>query len=367
MLPEVLIELGEHAAAAEWLRRARAKFDAIGNHAFEFSASLVEAYLAMAANDEAGCAAALRTALSIGRTHGCVNTLNWYARMMSRLCAFALEHDIEVEYVRMLIQRRQLIPERPIERWPWPVKLYTLGRFEMRIDGEPVHFEGKAQRKPMELAKVLIALGGRDIPVGKVIDILWPEPSEGDGQKAFDITVHRLRKLLGSDDAVHVADHRATLNSNRVWVDAWSLERTLGPLVAATGTAQPDIASLEAAAPQVMSLYRGHFLADEAVESWQIPVRNRLAGRFERFALRLGEHWESQKQWRRALDLYERAVELDPIAESFYRRQMVCLQAQGQRAEAIEVFRRCRQLLSVTLGIAPTGETEAVYRQLLAP
>jgi DNA-binding SARP family transcriptional activator len=34
-------------------------------------------------------------------------------------------------------------------------------------------------------------------------------------------------------------------------------------------------------------------------------------------------------------------------------------QAQGQRAEAIEVFRRCRQMLSVTLGVAPTGETEA--------
>jgi DNA-binding SARP family transcriptional activator len=116
----------------------------------------------------------------------------------------------------------------------------------------------------------------------------------------------------------------------------------------------------------VLNLYRGHFLAGETEESWQIPIRNRLAGRFQRFALRLGESWESQQHWRRAFELYQRAVELDPLAESFYRRQMICLQAQGQRAEAVEVFRRCRQTLSVTLGVLPTGETEAVYRQLLA-
>jgi hypothetical protein len=118
--------------------------------------------------------------------------------------------------------------------------------FEVRTDDEALHFEGKAQRKPMELAKVLVALGGRDIPVDKLIDILWPEPSEGDGHKAFDITVHRLRKLLGSDNAVQVADRRATLNPQMVWVDAWALERTLAPLIGAVNAPEPDIELLEA-------------------------------------------------------------------------------------------------------------------------
>jgi DNA-binding SARP family transcriptional activator len=44
---------------------------------------------------------------------------------------------------------------------------------------------------------------------------------------------------------------------------------------------------------------------------------------------------------------------------------MICLQAQGRRAEALDVFRRCRQILSITLGIAPGIETEAVYRGLV--
>lgn len=367
MMAEVLIELREYVPANEWLSRFRARFGGMDSPVFEYNASLVDAYGALGQGDDARCAGALRRALQLGRANGYVTTLNWYARMMSRLCAFALEHDIETEYVKMLIARRQLLPEQPLESWPWPVRIHVLGPFEIQTNGEALHFEGKAQHKPIELAKVLIALGGRDVPADKLIDILWPGPSEGDGRKAFDITVHRLRKLLGCEDAVQVTDRRATLNAHVVWVDVWALERILAPLIPAVNAAEPEIGLLEAAAPQVLALYRGHFLEGEIEESWQIPTRNRLAGRFQRFVLRVGQHWESRQQWQRACELYERGIELDTLQESFYRRQMICLEAQGQRAEAIDVFRRCRQALSVTLGVAPTAETQAVYRQLLAP
>jgi DNA-binding SARP family transcriptional activator len=82
--------------------------------------------------------------------------------------------------------------------------------------------------------------------------------------------------------------------------------------------------------------------------------------------LRLGEHWERHDEWHRAEELYQRAIELDALAESFYRRQMICLRAQGRRAEALDVFRRCRQILSITLGVPPGADTEAVYRELMA-
>ena len=97
-----------------------------------------------------------------------------------------------------------------------------------------------------------------------------------------------------------------------------------------------------------------------------MPREIALTGRFHRFVLRLGEHCEHGGQWTRAAALYQHAIELDPLAESFYRRQMICMQAEGRRAEALEVFRRCRQILSVTLGISPAQETESVHRQLLA-
>ena len=162
-----------------------------------------------------------------------------------------------------------------------------------------------------------------------------------------------------------MSDRRVTLDAALVWVDAAALEHTLAPLVAAPRAADPAIEMLDAAAPQVLHLYRGPFLAGESGKALYMPMRNRLDGRFQRFALRLGEHWESRREWQRAAGLYQRVVELDPLAETFYRRQMACLGTQGLRAEAIEVYRRCRQMLSVTLGVAPTSETDAAYRRLL--
>ncbi|HWP88236.1 MAG TPA: bacterial transcriptional activator domain-containing protein, partial [Burkholderiales bacterium] len=59
-----------------------------------------------------------------------------------------------------------------------------------------------------------------------------------------------------------------------------------------------------------------------------------------------------------------RATELDLLTEVFHRNLMVCYRELGRNAEAIDVYRRCRQNLSVILGIAPSAETEAVYRSL---
>jgi DNA-binding SARP family transcriptional activator len=53
-----------------------------------------------------------------------------------------------------------------------------------------------------------------------LIDGLWPDPEDG-GRKAFDITVHRLRKLLGGDSRLAVTGGHAALDPQQVWVDAW--------------------------------------------------------------------------------------------------------------------------------------------------
>ena len=212
---------------------------------------------------------------------------------------------------------------------------------------------------------MLVAAGEAGVAVERLIDVLWPNPEEG-GRKAFDITLHRLRKLLGADGAVVVTDARAALDPRIVSTDAWTLLRVLDAVVPSSGS-EPPPGALEAAASRVLTLYTGAFLEGDMESPWQVTLRNRLAGRFARFVQHLGARWEAAGQWRRAAELYQRAIELDPLAESFYRAHMVCLQAEGRRAEALEVFRRCRQMLSVMLGVPPAAETEAIHRQLTTP
>jgi DNA-binding SARP family transcriptional activator len=58
------------------------------------------------------------------------------------------------------------------------------------------------------------------------------------------------------------------------------------------------------------------------------------------------------------------AVRLEPYRESGYRRLMRVLVAAGDRAEAVRAYNQCRDLLERELGVAPSAETEALYREI---
>jgi len=60
------------------------------------------------------------------------------------------------------------------------------------------------------------------------------------------------------------------------------------------------------------------------------------------------------------------AVRLEPYRESGYRRLMRVLAAGGDRAEAVRAYNQCRDLLQRELGVAPSAETEALYREIAA-
>src|SRR4029079_11638852 len=61
----------------------------------------------------------------------------------------------------------------------------------------------------------------------------------------------------------------------------------------------------------------------------------------------------------------EQTIVLAPFRETGYRRLMEAHVAAGNRAEALQVYERCRRLLADELGASPSPETETVYRDLL--
>src|SRR5262249_60600296 len=85
---------------------------------------------------------------------------------------------------------------------PWPIKTKPLGRFEVLLEGEPVRFARKVQRKPLALLKALIAFGGQGVREELVMDALWPEADGDAARVALARALHRLRGLLGREPAI---------------------------------------------------------------------------------------------------------------------------------------------------------------------
>ena len=60
----------------------------------------------------------------------------------------------------------------------------------------------------------------------------------------------------------------------------------------------------------------------------------------------------------------EEALRLEPFRESTYRTLMRA-NAAGNRAEALRVYQRCRDLRAEELGVDPSRETEGLYLGVL--
>jgi DNA-binding SARP family transcriptional activator len=329
-------------------------------------AGLIGAHLSACRGDHPQALAALAQAIAVGRACGfdfgpmpfCCGD------MMPRLAALALAHGIDPPFVERMVQRHGLpAPDGAGEAWPWPVRIHTIGPFGVeRTNTAPTAAGRKESRKPLELLKLLVALGGQAVPVPRLCDSLWPDASGDAARNSFDNTLHRLPKLLGGDARVRLQAGALSLDSGSCWTDLSALDAALAEAEAMTGARPdaPDPGGVTALVDRVLALYRGEFLAGEDLSPELLAARSRLQARFTRQVGALGAALEALGQRPAAARLYQRVVEQQPLAEDIVRRLIACLLSMGLRAEALEVYRGCRQQMALLLGLRPSPETEAL-------
>ena len=363
-------ELGKYEEAAVHLGRA----GEIGRRGksllLEYPSLLFSAYLALCKEDESVGLAFLKKAMTLGREQGYFEHYWWQPTVMALLCVKALETGIEVPYVQELIRKRGLIPDTPpfeIESWPWPIKIFTLGRFELVIGGRAMRVSDKGRNQPLALLKTLIALGGRKVRESVITDALWPD-SDGDlAHRSFATTLHRLRKFLDLPEAIKLRGGKLTLDNRYCWIDIWAMERMLSwadvkKKVVKDQAPSRAVHLLENA----IRLYKGSFLPNDADEPWAIHRRERLRSRFLRAVEDLGQNFEHAGNWDDAVKYYREGLEVDPVAEVFYRRLMVCYHHLGRNAEALDVYERCRNMLARVLSVEPSTETQTLRKKISA-
>jgi DNA-binding SARP family transcriptional activator len=289
--------------------------------------------------------------------------LNSLPRIAGQLAADALRFEMAQELAHRAIALRRLPPPPEVDdRWPWPVCIYALGPLRISIDDQSLEFTGKAQRKPLELLELALCRGG-DIEAGHAAAELWPDLEGPQSRNAFDLALHRLRKLLRHPEAVNLQNGHVVLDRARVWIDVSAFERVCAEIDAIDEDRSPATPGFATLASRLLRLYAGEFLAGEDAH-WALPMRERLRSRLLRVLEMLGAMLERQDRVDEAIALYRRAIEVDPLAESFHCRLMVCYRGQARIAEALDAYRHCRELLSVTLGIQPSAATQSVYRSL---
>jgi LuxR family transcriptional regulator, maltose regulon positive regulatory protein len=248
-----------------------------GSAMVDFHLHDLRAWWSRTRGDAQAEAAALTQALPCASRHGMLLPALGCDAALAETASAALAHGIDPDFVRGWIARRGLPPPAVADLapdWPHPVRIRLLGGFELVLDGVPLQFDGKVQKRPLELLQALAAHGPEPVPVTRLTDDVWPEQDGDAARKSFDVALHRLRKLLGEHAGVLRLEAGALhLDTVRIGCDLWDLRR-LAELSA------PALAARTAAAAWARDQARAPLLPTQEA-TWCQTLRARHARRMQ--------------------------------------------------------------------------------------
>ncbi len=239
-----------------------------------------------------------------------------------------------------------------------------LGGYQLYLNGTLV--TAIAQPRLQSLLAYLLLNRAAPLSRNQVAYRFWPEKSESAAHNNLRGALHKLRRLLPhADELLKITPNTIEWHESvRIEVDAEQFAVTLAHINGAMDAARhsaPVIADLERA----VDLYGGPLMANW-YDDWVIELREELHANYVDALTRLMEELEGIQDYRRAIGIARRLLQLEPWGELTYRTLMRLLALTGQRDEALRLYTQCVEVLDDELAVAPAEETTALYQRLLA-
>jgi DNA-binding SARP family transcriptional activator len=230
-----------------------------------------------------------------------------------------------------------------------------LGAFEIWDGGQPVEIAGAKRRA---LLALLVLRANEVVRSERLIDELWGEHPPGNAAAALQNHVSRLRKTLGAD-TIASREWGYVLRAAPEEID---LHRFEGLLAEAEQLAASERASKLA---EALALWRGPPLADLANES----ALQRDIGRLEELRLntverRIDADLEAGNHSGLVGEL-EALIAEHPLREHLRWQLILALYRADRQAEALEVYRETRRVLTEELGLEPSPALKELEQAIL--
>jgi DNA-binding SARP family transcriptional activator/tetratricopeptide (TPR) repeat protein len=235
-----------------------------------------------------------------------------------------------------------------------------LGPLSVTVDGVEVPLGGPRERAALA---VLLLDRNRVVSAGRLVDALWGEAPPPTSRQQVQMCVSNLRHRLngaGADDIIETRRPGYLIRVDETRVD---VDRFDALVAIARSTADP--AAAERSLRDAIALRRGMSLAD--VEC--LAVRAGATGLDEAVATAAEDWLETLLLLDRHDEVCQEATLLInryPMRERLVRQQMIALARAGRAADALNAYRRARDLLVDELGVEPSASLRNLQRAILA-
>lgn len=186
---------------------------------------------------------------------------------------------------------------------------------------------------------------------------LWPDLRPNRLPGTFHNTKYRVQRALGVVPFTYEERGYRISGDLDYWFDVEEFEQLVQKAKRA-----PPVKAVRYLS-RAVELYTADFLTD-CYDEWCVARRDQLQRQFLEAADRLARWFIERERFDRAVEVLRRGLEVDPLREDFHRQMMRAYALQGQREEALAVYRRCQARLRGELGVEPAPETQALARQI---
>ncbi|NOY73395.1 MAG: hypothetical protein GXP14_13680 [Gammaproteobacteria bacterium] len=309
----------------------------------------------------------LKTSLLLAKKYNLLTGLWVCERELSHILTQALRHDVESATAQRIIGQRRLIPKEPfydVDCWPWPIRIYTLGRFEIYIDGKRLESPGRNRPKVYALLKTLIAFGGSHIREEVISEVVWPDADGDAAHQLFDTTLFRLRKILGLRDVIINREGMLSLNKKLCWLDIWALDLEINTLSLSIKDKRATENCIKKHEDFLSRDYYGDFLYAEDSFPIVIQQRQKIRSKLLFSLYQLANYWLCNNGTKEAERCLNKITSIFPQEEKAYQMLMKLFRSQDRFSDAASTYHVCKQVLMIELSVKPSTETECEYRKL---
>jgi DNA-binding SARP family transcriptional activator len=239
------------------------------------------------------------------------------------------------------------------------VEFGILGSLEVRHEGASIRVAGAKERA---LLALLLLHANEAVHADRLIDELWSERPPATARKSLQVRIAALRRVL-PDGVLLTEGPGYVIRTAGDELDLHRFERLVGEgRDALDEESHRDAAAL---LREALALWRGPALADFRFESFAQPAIARLEElRLATLELRIEADIALGRHGAAVAELEELVI-AHPLREPLRAQLMLALYRAGRQADALDVYRRARELLVAELGIEPGPALKVLERRIL--
>ena len=245
------------------------------------------------------------------------------------------------------------------------IQAKLLGKFSVRLHGEPLDLGTSRQRK--SLLAFLLVNAHRKVSRDELMEAFWPDHTRESARNSLHVAVSNLRKLLRQEDSqqeyiryhneCYQIDPQLSIETDvHLFLEHWKLGRQFENL-------QQNGKALEAYRTAAQH-YGGKFLEENLYDRWADDERSHISEKYLFILDRISAYHSNNGTPHIALEYCHKILQYDNCREDIHRRSMRCYYRIGKREQAIRQYMNCQKILQEELKVPPTVETQKLFERI---